>query len=360
MPTVSPPACYSSYLVNQGLNAGASSRTTLYCLQGLGGGTASVDPGVNGSNQPYLSNQCWQWSGTNWSNISSASSASPFIDTNGVLPLRKGMALGFDGTNIICYGGEGQSSTDGILQDTWSFTGSTNTWAKASSTLTATSPYGRTDALMASLCTATVTGTAAPVSMTYSGIAMYSGKSTWYNLQEMWNWTHSAGWSQTTYTNTVSNPAPAARTRTTFVADNAGNAWLFGGKGTTQLFNDMWKWNGTTFAQQTLTGATISARYGHSMAYDFTSGNFILFGGASYDAVLPPQTFTSSNGTSWTQQSPTNSPMGLVGAQMAYDSATTVGSGHTGCVILFGGRSYAGSNNLTWGYDAVGNSWYQL
>ena len=80
MPTTSPPACYGSILVNQGLNAGASSRTTLLCTQVLGSTTAATaNPGVLNTNQPYYANATWQWSGSTWANVSSGSSSSSLI-----------------------------------------------------------------------------------------------------------------------------------------------------------------------------------------------------------------------------------------------------------------------------------------
>ena len=269
------------------------------------------------------------------------------------------MCLGFDGTNIVLYGGSGMPS-DAILQDTWLFTAATKTWAKASSTLTANGPTGRANALMASLCTATAGTTSPPATMTYSGIVMYSGKSLQSNIAELWTWTHAAGWTQTTITNTTTNPAPPARTGATFVANGTGNAYLFGGKTNNQTLNDMWKWNGTSFSQVTLKGDVISIRHGHSMAYDFSTGKYILFGGANDSGIINPQTFTSSDAITWTLQKPTTSPMALIGAQMSYDSATVPGNGNTGCVIITGGRSEIYSNNLTWAYDTIGNNWVAL
>lgn len=54
---------------------------------------------------------------------------------------------------------------------------------------------------------------------------------------------------------------------------------LFGGFSGSNLLNDTWEWDGTTWAQASPTTSP-TARVLHAMAYDSTRGVTVLFGGA--------------------------------------------------------------------------------
>src|SRR5271166_7051007 len=79
-----------------------------------------LDAGSYGGFSNYL-NQTSTWNGA-WTNKSPS-----LIDPVGPLPCRVDMAMAYDGTNVMMYGGKGGSATAGIYQDTWVWNGTT--WA---------------------------------------------------------------------------------------------------------------------------------------------------------------------------------------------------------------------------------------
>ncbi len=135
---------------------------------------------------------------------------------------------------------------------------------------------------------------------------------------------------------------------------STGNVVLFGGASTRgTLLNDTWTWNGSTWNSTVANGAAGSppARAYATMAYDATTGNTVLFGGYNSAGTLLNDTWTW-NGNTWTQMSPSTSPPVRSGASMAYDATT-------GNVVLFGGYSTGGTLlNDTWTWN--GSTWTQV
>ncbi|HEX4060516.1 MAG TPA: hypothetical protein VHY58_05785 [Streptosporangiaceae bacterium] len=70
-----------------------------------------------------------------------------------------------------------------------------------------------------------------------------------------------------------------------------------------------------------------AAQPGAQMAYDATSGQLVLFGGADHQKLGVTWVW---NGSDWVKQNPATKPPALRGAAMAYDAAT-------GDVVMFGG-----------------------
>ncbi len=154
--------------------------------------------------------------------------------------------------------------------------------------------------------------------------------------------------------------SPEARSDATMVYDSVHQqVVLFGGFNEFPLVNlgDTWLWQGTSWTQQTPANSP-SARSGHAMAYDVAHQQAVLFGGQVGDGLTTvTSTFADTwvwDGNNWTQKTPANSPPARWGHTMAYDAAHQQ-------VVLFGGQSStditAGSLTDTWVWD--GTNWTQ-
>lgn len=303
------------------------------------GGTAVVllDTGNYPSYSNYL-NETWTWSGTNWTNTGTT-----LINAAGPLPGRINFCMSFDGTNIMLYGGQGGSSTTGVLEDTWVYNGTV--WTQIGGPTPpgpslAVQPFGRYNA-----------------EATYIGsnkVVMFGGQNTLYNLLEVWIWNGSSQtWSQVSVAN---GTGPAARIEHCFVGNKTSSAVLFGGQGTNSQFNDTWSFNGSSWTQLTPTNPP-SVRSNASMCYDTTNNIWVMFGGENEYGYLVETWTLNSAGTAWTQVSVPNGtgPAGVIGAQMEFDP-------QSGTSILFGGIS-GGVNypsNQTWSFNGSSLKWTQL
>src|ERR1700722_17656477 len=129
-------------------------------------------PGVNN-----WYNTTWDFTGTDW-----AMKSSSLLDPAGPLPCRSDAICCQDGIGVILYGGKGQSETDGVLQDTWRWNGTS--WSVLTPT---TVPYGRYGANAAYLA-----GT---------GLVMFGGGiANGTILNESWIW-NGTNWNQTVIAN---------------------------------------------------------------------------------------------------------------------------------------------------------------
>jgi hypothetical protein len=285
-----------------------------------------LDTGNYPSFSSFL-NETWTFSGTDWTNTSAS-----LVNSNGPLPGRTNMTMAYDGYNVMMFGGQGDSSTSGILEDTWLWSGTA--WTKAAP---ATSPFGRYGSKSAYLV-----GT---------GVVMFGGRNTLYNLLETWVWNgNTQAWSQVAVAN---GAGPAARINHVMAA-SATQVILFGGEGTNSQFNDTWSFAAGAHTQLS-PAISPSVRSGACMAYDVTNSKFVMFGGRNeYNYLDETWTF---NGTTWTQVAVANGvgPSGRVGAQMCWDS-------QSGTTIMFGGTSattnYPASS--TWSFNGSTLAWTQL
>ncbi len=95
------------------------------------------------------------------------------------------------------------------------------------------------------------------------------------------------------------------------------------------------------------------SRNGHSMVYDSGSGKVILFGGRNGLVDLNDTWGYDPTANKWTNLSPAGDvPPGRMGHSMVYDPTS-------GNVILFGGLGDNISND-TWAYDPTANTWTNL
>jgi hypothetical protein len=167
------------------------------------------------------------------------------------------------------------------------------------------------------------------------------------NLGDTWAWNGTA-WNQLHPTS-----SPSARTQAAMATDPTANGiLLFGGAtsgciagalaGDSGFLSDTWLWNGSTWVQQSASGATPPARSAAGLSYDSALGQMLLFGGAGSTTNYNDTWLW--NGSSWTEQSPAAAPEGRWGVNLAYDSAA-------GSAVLFGGDGNSGLVNDTWLYQ---------
>lgn len=282
-----------------------------------------IDTGSYPGFSNYL-NQTWTWNGTTWARVGSG-----VIDASGPLPVRSDFGLSYDGYNVMLFGGKGQSSTTGVLNDTWTFNGTA--WTKEAP---ATVPFGRFKSELAYL---NVAGAGKAV--------MFGGSNMLNFLNETWVWNGSAK----TWTLATSTLNPSARVDFAF-AGGPTFCVLHGGKSSNSPLNDTWKFDGTQWTQLTPTTPP-PVRGEASMVYDTANTQWVLFGGRNDFNCLGDTWTLNSTGTAWTQKAPATSPSYRAGAQMTYDA-------QAGAVILFGGSDGINTLNDTWKW--TGSNWVSL
>jgi len=283
-----------------------------------------MDTGAYPGQSNFL-NETWTWNGTDWTNTGTT-----LIDANGPLPGRINMVGTYDGYNVMLFGGQGDSSLRGALNDTWTWNGTA--WTLQSP---ATKPFGR---YLAEACRSTTTAL---------NVTMFGGYGGYSKLvNETWKWDGNLK------TWTLLSPTTSPSARVGHCMDS-GPSFLvmFGGSiSSGECKNDTWKFDGTNWTLQT-PATSPSCRTGASMAYDRTNNVWVMFGGMNEYNRLP-ETCTY-DGTTWTQRTPATSPPGLTYAQMCWD-------GQSGRVLLFGGFSATDNyaSQQTWSWN--GTTWTQL
>lgn len=305
----------------------------------------SADPGAttgkvvllaagNYPGQSTFLNETWNFVGStpDWTDTSTA-----LINSNGPLPGRQNACMAYDGTNVMLFGGQGGSSATGVLADTWVWNSAGQTWSQAAP---ATSPFGRYSAEATNL-----NGT---------GVLMFGGCNLLFNLLETWTW-NGTTWTQVSVAN---GAGPAARTGHVLAGNSSGTgtAVLFGGQGTNQQFNDTWTYTTAGgWVQAAIVGASPSVRSNACMAYNTAGTQWVMFGGENEYGYLNETWTLNAGATAWTQVSVANGtgPAGRIGAQMAYDAASS-------SVIMFGGQTATAGypSNETWKF--TGGVWTQL
>lgn len=127
-------------------------------------------------------------------------------------------------------------------------------------------------------------------------------------------------------------PDPDRRFDHSMTYDSSNNrAVLFGGSDESQLFNDTWVYNFQNYSwDQIITDPSPSARKNHSMAFDPSSGSVLLFGGEG-DASRYDDTWIFDVSTQeWQKMNPSTTPSARFGHSITVDEST-------GKAVLFGG-----------------------
>ena len=287
---------------------------------------------------PAMLPDTWTWDGSNWT----------LQQTSNSPPERAGASLSFDpirGVTVL-FGGATPASTtvpnEGIADynDTWTWDGSI--WAKLSP---ATSPEARSSTVMvfdeATQNTVLFGGLQSIAAGVRAGMRSHRRVG---SLQSTWTWDGN------TWTEHVTDPAPAFRLQHAMAYDAARNeVVLFGGQSNAQAVNDTWTWDGTTWTDRTPAPTTPVPRVGPGFVYDGARGDSVLFGGTVGDFGAYSDTWIW-DGTAWSEQHPSTSPGGRYGPGIAYDALRRE-------VVLFGGAQCDGCvvEADTWAWD--GTTW---
>lgn len=176
----------------------------------------------------------------------------------------------------------------------------------------------------------------------FGGFDVSTGNTNLFN--DLWL-TNGTTWSQLN-----SYPNPLERSGAGMVYDEAGQELvLFGGLHDTEYLGSTWKYVPYEWSQQFLQTSP-PPRSSACMAYDAARNKTVLFGGGYFvepDFIALNDTWTW-DGANWQQQSPSASPDPKFGANMVYDRARQN-------IVLFGGAAGGGLHDDTWTWD--GTTW---
>jgi hypothetical protein len=329
----------------------------------FGGSTGGFTPVLLGT---------WLWDGQNWQQQTPAMSPSP----------RTGAMVAFDGGHVVVFGGF--DGVGGIYDDMWQWDGSS--WHDITP---ATRPGARGNAEVAFdpvLHAAVLTG----------------GEDLSSNVSDTWTWSGSS-WTPRTGTQ------PSARQRSAAAFDPHGShVVLYGGDGLGGRLGDTYYFDSPNWTQVTPPpessyqgptyyalaydplhgvvvlqgGDAITTIVNHTtendtrvwkggqwlivgngpkvtrsaMSYDTARRELVHFGGGTVSGslgfVLPVDTTSTWDGSSWTTKSPATSPSARYNHSMAYDSFRQR-------VVLFGGNDgFTGPFDDLWEWD--GANWTQV
>jgi len=298
-PLVSPPA------KSQAMMAYDKSRKTVV----LFGGLAAADTTT------------WTWDGANWTQHVPATSP----------PKTIGGGLDYDSQSntVVLFGGY----SDGrVLDSTWSWDG--NTWTEAPRNW----PQPRS-------------GTGVAYDSLRGQTVVFGGHN--FGLYgDTWTWD---GTNWTLQTPAVSPPARYGDNFMVF--DSArGNILLYGGYESPGrgALDDTWTWDGVnwTLVASAVPGVTApKVRAFPSMVYDAARSQVVLFGGLDQSNNVALNETWTWDGVKWTKQNPPTSPPGRFLGNMAYDAArgqVVLFSGFTRPRIDPAGSAYVGADTWTW------------
>ena len=255
-------------------------------------GNTYVFGGFNGG---FFFNDLWRFNGT-WSQVTNA----------GTPPSVRYAAVSWtdNAGNAYVFGGYDGTS---LLNDLWRFNGTS--WARVNNAGTAPSVRYGAVAWKDSSGNAYVFGG-------YNGI---------YFLNDLWRF-NGTSWSQVTNTDRGLG-TPSVRYVAVAWTDNAGNAYVFGGYNGTYL-NDLWKFNGTSWARVNNAGTAPSVRY-VAVAWTDNAGNAYVFGGYNGNYLNDLWKF---NGTSWSQVTNAGTPPSV-------RSGAVTWTDNAGNAYVFGGNN---------------------
>lgn len=262
----------------------------------------------------------WEWSGTNWSQKATSGPSA-----------RNGMAMAFDPQRgrIVLFGGSvGPSPTD-ELSDLWEWDGST--WTRIEGTM----PSPRYAAQMAH-------DENADNDVLFGGVDNRGNDRV---RDDTWLWSGS-GWTEAAPT-----AIPPARGYHTLTYDPVrGETVLYGGWARGPNLGDTWCWKSGNWTKRT-PATSPTARHGHAAAFHAGLGELFLFGG--HDGS-PRNDLWSWDGATWALRVPGGTLPGVRwNAALAYDP---IGRR----LVLFGGWSGSGSYGDTWSWDSASGNWTQL
>ncbi len=182
------------------------------------------------------------------------------------------------------------------------------------------------DATQEILVTAAITG---------QGETLRYANSVWSRLQEDW---------------------PETRVNHAMTVDHGRESLvLFGGNLPTEVLDDTWEWDGTTWTQHA-GGSGPPARSSHSLTYHSASGKSVLFGGADQNQMSVSDTWTF-DGAGWQVVTPAIEPPPRILHRVVDDT-------DRGVLVAFGGATPVPGTTVslltdeTWEFD--GTTWQQI
>lgn len=264
--------------------------------------------------ESYYLNTTWTFNGTDWTRFSSS-----LVDSSGPLPCRSNAHMTVLGSNAVLFGGK---TATGLLQDTWTFNGTT--WTKLTPTH---KPPARCNGMM---------------NVSFNTNLLFGGMNTKNILGDTWIWDGS-DWTQASPTVSPEPRFDAA------LASVTPFTWLFGGSGETEQFNDMWVYIGIGPGWIHMPATTKpSARSQHAMTMDPANIELVMFGGKVGNNVNNETWVYHGH---WHQKDPTHVPPARVGANIRYDY-------NINKIVMFGGSTGDHCLNDTWTWD--GSDWTEI
>jgi hypothetical protein len=279
-----------------------------------------------GTDDSSFRSELWVWNGTSWSEKS---------PTVGIKPgVRAQMPMAYDSARdrVVLFGGlEAATRKDEV----WEFDGAR--WEDR--TPNGDKPSSRIRHAMA-------------YDSARKRVVLFGGMTGSTRLQDVWEWNGNVWLDRTPAVVTATN-LPPARQSAAMAYDRArGKTVLFGGADATSSRQDVWEWDGATWAEVAPAGNIMpSARSGHTMVFDTVRNRVVMFGGAG--ATYPTDTW-EWDGTAWVDKTPPDlggpypsSPTARNYAAMAFDEVR-------GRAVLFGGNN-GGLQPNVWEWD--GSTW---
>lgn len=242
---------------------------------------------------------------------------------------REAAAMAYDSVReeVVLFGGQTEAGVR--LGDTWTWDG--NEWTLESPPV---SPSPRSASSLA-------------FDQASGQMILVGGQAADGVRTETWAWDGS-----TWYELSPPTPAPALLNPSVAYDPGMEAVLLFGGTAPDgEVQNSTWAWDGTTWTQLA-PASSPPPRWGGPMAYDPENDRMVLFGGigaVGVNLVSYADTWTW-DGTTWTEESPSNAPPLGFGLPMAYSPVT-------GSVIKLAAASLTGETE-TWGWD--GSDWNRV
>ncbi len=265
-----------------------------------------------------LTNETWVYdtSSNTWTNNNPASSPSA----------RRYHAMAYDSANnkVVMFGGSESVST--LVNDTWIYDPSSNTWTLINTTV---APSKRQYHAMA-------------YDSASNKVVLFGGWDGDYD-NETWIFDTATG----KWTNVTPAASPSPRSNSRMVYDSKNDMMIiFGGnEAGTGWTTDTWtyKTSSNTWTEMFPVNSP-SPRYGHSMAYDSAKDRTVLYGGHYGNRLGDTWTYNISSNDWFLRTSATNPPP-LYHHTMVYDS-------NTDKFVMFGGIDDGGIyRNDTWHLD---------
>jgi hypothetical protein len=293
-----------------------SGRTRPAMAYDAGRGVTVLFGGFNngGGINPVAYNDTWEWNGTAWQQITTATSP----------PVLSAAAMTYDplrGT-VVLFGGEDAAGYP-VANTTWTYDGVT--W-------TAHNVAGPT----ARSFTAMAWDGADGVAVLFGGD---TGTTASVLMNDVWTWNGTA-WLQRSLTGTP----PTIRQGMSWIYDGHHQELvLFGGTSTAPTYTglgDTWVTDLVAWTSAATTGP--SARYGSACAYHAARQAGVLYSGTGDNGVTMPQDTWTWDGAAWSSLTTAGTlPPGRWRGGMVYDSGR-------GVIVLYGGTNATSYLQDTW------------